>query len=34
MALREAVASAKEFVRGAMERAVPLGRGVGPLKLI
>jgi hydroxymethylpyrimidine/phosphomethylpyrimidine kinase len=33
-ALREAVVSAKEYVRRAIERAVVVGRGVGPLKLI
>jgi hydroxymethylpyrimidine/phosphomethylpyrimidine kinase len=32
--LREAVIAAKKFVRGAIENAVPLGKGPGPLKLI
>jgi hydroxymethylpyrimidine/phosphomethylpyrimidine kinase len=32
--LREAVVAAKRFVRGAIEKAVPLGKGTGPLKLI
>lgn len=32
--VREAVIAAKKFVRQAIEKAVPLGKGTGPLKLI
>jgi hydroxymethylpyrimidine/phosphomethylpyrimidine kinase len=32
--LREAVIAAKEFVRQAIEKAVPLGKGIGPMRLI
>lgn len=32
--VREAVVAAKRFVRQAIERAVPIGKGTGPLKLI
>ena len=32
--VREAVVTAKRFVRQAIENAVPLGKGVGPMKLI
>lgn len=32
--VREAVVGAKEFVRKAIEKAVPIGKGIGPMKLI
>jgi hydroxymethylpyrimidine/phosphomethylpyrimidine kinase len=32
--LRDAVVGAKRFVRQAIERAVPIGKGMGPMKLI
>jgi len=32
--VREAVIEAKRFVRQAIENAVPLGKGIGPMKLI
>jgi hydroxymethylpyrimidine/phosphomethylpyrimidine kinase len=32
--LREAVIAAKEFVRQAIENAVPIGKGIGPMRLM